>query len=229
VNTVAIDVAGECRMLEKRNPALTGPIWVAVALVAVLGGSIAAIVHSSNSVPSDERLARMSLSSLLDLARRHPASERAYFALGRTLRREGRVFEAVTAFEQAATNDSHSARSLEEVGVTLAAAGQKEDAASYFTWCLRLDSGRLSARRSLGFLYRSSGDWARAAEQLRIVDSEAPGDPETLFMLGESLERCGKRQEALVDLQSAAGLAPEGAPYLPALQRSLQRVLRSVP
>jgi tetratricopeptide (TPR) repeat protein len=216
-------------MLEKRSPALMRPRWVAVALVAVLGGSIAAILRSLNSVPSDERLAGMSLSSLLELARRHPGSERAYFALGRTLRREGRVFEAVTAFEQAATNDPRSARSLEEIGTTLAAAGQKEDAASYFTWCLRLDSGRLSARRSLGFLYRSSGDWARAAEQLRIVDSQAPRDPETLFMLGESLERCGKRQQALAPLQSAAGLAPEGAPYLPALQRSLQRVLRSMP
>src|SRR5207249_1596629 len=110
--------------------------------VAVLGAGLiagAAWARARVWVPDEETMVAMPLRDLLALAARHPKSESVYYALGTRMEKEGRHFEAVAAFDQAATNDPRSARSLDAAGVVLVQSRQFADAAQYFEWTLRLD------------------------------------------------------------------------------------------
>jgi tetratricopeptide (TPR) repeat protein len=193
-----------------------------VVLMALAGG-VRNWLWNPNWIPDDATLANLPLAELLSLTQKHPQSEAVYFALGLRLQREGRLFEAVTAFEQASVNDPRSARALEQAAAALAEARQFTDAAHHFEWCLRVDPARLSARRALAVLYQTVGSWNRAADQFAWLADYDREDAETWFRLGQCLAQIGQRRHALEALGRAARLSPGNEAYRLALRREMVR------
>jgi tetratricopeptide (TPR) repeat protein len=65
-----------------------------------------------------------------------------------------------------------------------------------------------------------AGDYARAAEELQEVLTSQPDHAPTHFLLGQALEKLGRREEALGSLQRAQALDPQQAAYALALGRA---------
>jgi tetratricopeptide (TPR) repeat protein len=175
-------------------------------------------------VPDETTMGSLPLADLLSLARRHPDSEPVYYTLGLRLKAEGRYYEAVTALDQAMTDDPHSARSLEAQGQVFAQAHQPAEAVQCFEWSLRLDSARLGTRRMLAVLYQQEREWARAAQQLQAISRARPDEAETWARLGTCLLALRRCTDAVNAFSRASELDPANDGYREALRRA--RVLR---
>jgi tetratricopeptide (TPR) repeat protein len=181
---------------------------VLLAAAGLLGIALLYWARLRWRIPDEVTLAAMRLDRLIALAGGHPESEPVYFVLGLRLQREGRTYEAVSAFDQAAAANPRSPRALEGAARALEQADQPEDAARYFAWCLRLDPGRSAVRQSLGRLYQSHALWAPAAQQFAWLARHQPEDAETWLRLGQCRGQLGRHQEALDALRRAAKLDP---------------------
>jgi tetratricopeptide (TPR) repeat protein len=166
----------------------------------------------------------MPLPTLLSLARQHPGSEAVYYTLGLKLMAEGRYYEAVTALDQAITNDRRSARSLDAAGRVLARARQYDDAAQYFEGALRLDPESLPTRRALAVLYEHTQKLAPAVRQYEAIVTRRPDDAESWAHLAECLLPIGRAHDAVAAIGRAVQLNPGNEAYRLTLRRAMDQL-----
>ena len=147
-------------------------------------------------------LYRRSVDLRPDVPDAHYNLARAYYKLGR----EADGDRHLGLFEELDSGERVGIRAL-ELGVqrTPADAGQ---------------------RRGLASAYADAGQYAAAAEELRIASALEPDHAATHFNLGLMLARTHRVVEAIHVLERAAGLAPDSARYHLRLGRAYARVAR---
>jgi tetratricopeptide (TPR) repeat protein len=83
-----------------------------------------------------------------------------------------------------------------------------------------LEPDKSSIREALGRAYFHSGRYAAAGEEFAAVVERHPTNDFAHFCLGRSLEKSGRRDEALRHLKLAAGMRPDRRDYREYLNRA---------
>jgi tetratricopeptide (TPR) repeat protein len=107
-----------------------------------------------------------------------------------------------------------------ELGFAYSGLNKNPEAIAEYRQAISLDPKLAPAHLNLGISLLDS-DAAGAAESFRRAVDLLPGQPRPVYLLGEALERSGKRSEAITQYRAAAALAPKDDAILFALARAL--------
>lgn len=224
------------------------PLWIAGALIAVLGGltfrqsgfwiSSEALWNHALAVEPDNALARNNRGLLRSDAgdlegaladfdaciRSSPRQPRGYAGRGRILLMKRDGPGALAALDQALRVDPGFAFAWESRGAAKILLRDFDGARADLDEALRLAPDSSSALSNRAAIRLHKGDVAGAIEDLRRAAAVDPADLETALRLGEALEAGGRRGEAVDAYRRASG-SPD--PRLKAeAAKALQRILR---
>jgi len=107
-----------------------------------------------------------------------------------------------------------------ELGFAYSGLNKNPEAITQYRQAIALDPKLAPAHLNLGISLLDS-DAAAAAESFRRAVDLLPGQSRPVYLLGEALERSGKRSEAIEQYRAAAALAPKDDAILFALARAL--------
>ena len=107
-----------------------------------------------------------------------------------------------------------------ELGFAYSGLNKNPEAIAEYRRAISLDPKLAPAHLNLGISLLDS-DAAAAAESFRHAVDLLPGQSRPVYLLGEALERSGKRSEAMEQYRAAATLAPKDDVILFALARAL--------
>jgi tetratricopeptide (TPR) repeat protein len=107
-----------------------------------------------------------------------------------------------------------------ELGFAYSGLNKNPEAIAEYRRAISLDPKLAPAHLNLGISLLDS-DAAAAAESFRRAVDLLPGQSRPVYLLGEALERSGKRSEAIEQYRAAATLAPKADVILFALARAL--------
>jgi tetratricopeptide (TPR) repeat protein len=107
-----------------------------------------------------------------------------------------------------------------ELGFAYSGLNKNPEAIAEYRRAISLDPKLAPAHLNLGISLLDS-DAAAAAESFRRAVDLLPGQSRPVYLLGEALERSGKRSEAIEQYRAAATLAPKDDVILFALARAL--------
>jgi tetratricopeptide (TPR) repeat protein len=107
-----------------------------------------------------------------------------------------------------------------ELGFAYSGLNKNPDAIAQYRQAISLDPKLAPAHLNLGISLLDS-DAPGAAESFRRAVDLLPGQARPVYLLGEALERSGKRSEAVAQYRAAAALAPKDDAILFALARAL--------
>ncbi len=159
-----------------------------------------------------ERLWRSSLEA-------RPENPRAWFNLANQLRAEGRLPEAVEAYQRS-LDLAETARAASNLGATLAALGRPAAALAWLERSVALDPRDARARANLGLALTLAGRHDEAALQLARAIELEPREPEHRRIRARALRAAGRLDELRRELEQLLELAP-GDPRALRLLRAL--------
>lgn len=105
-------------------------------------------------------------------------------------------------------------------------AGDAAKAARLLEPIIAAEPGNAAARQLLARAYFFTAQLGRAEEQLRFLIDRDPSDHYAHHVLGRTLERQGRRQEALPHLRLAAAMRPDDYDYQAAVIRVSNQIGR---
>jgi tetratricopeptide (TPR) repeat protein len=156
------------------------------------------------------------------LAGLEPGSPEGAYWRGEVARRQGRVAEARSIWQQAATQAPSDARFPHAIGLTFAAdpaKGSVDRAGAAFNMALQRDSRHVPARLQIGRLYLRHGHPREAAREFMQAVEAAPSDPEPRRLLADALVPLGEAAEAHRQRGLAFSLADQPLRAVPEFQR----------
>lgn len=103
-------------------------------------------------------------------------------------------------------------------------AGDSAGAARLLEPILEVEPTNTAVRQLLARAYFASAQLGRAEEQLRVLVEQNPSDHYAHHVLGRTLERQGRPQEALAHLRLAFAMRPDDYDYQSAVIRVENRV-----
>ena len=127
---------------------------------------------------------------------------------------------AIPLLQQIASAKPTEAMPHFELGFAYSGLKKNPEAIAEYRQAISLDPKLAPAYLNLGISLLDS-DPAAAADSLRHAIELLPGQPRPVYLLGEALERSGKRSEAIEQYRAAAALAPKDDAILFALARTL--------
>jgi len=127
---------------------------------------------------------------------------------------------AVPLLEKIAAAKPDDAMPHFELGFAYSGLNKNPEAIAEYRQAISLDPKLAPAHLNLGISLLDS-DAAGAVESFRRAVDLLPGQPRPVYLLGEALERGGKRSEAIAQYRAAAALAPKDDAILFALARAL--------
>jgi tetratricopeptide (TPR) repeat protein len=130
-----------------------------------------------------------------------PANDRAWDALGNSLRAVGRYDEALSAFERAITLAPEKDEYHYHVGLVYAAQQRYDEAIEAFQKVLRLNPEDALAHAALAGTYRRLGLEAEAAKHIQIAQPLMDGEREYNRACFEAI--CGNKDQAIKLLEFA--------------------------
>lgn len=130
-----------------------------------------------------------------------PANDRAWDALGNSLRAVGRYDEALAAFEQAITLAPDKDEYHYHVGLVYAAQNRYDEAIQAFQTVLKLNPEDALAHAALAGTYRRLGREAEAAKHIQIAQPLMDGEREYNRACFEAI--CGNKDQAIKLLEFA--------------------------
>jgi tetratricopeptide (TPR) repeat protein len=144
------------------------------------------------------------------ILKRHPANGIALLGLAEVASRSGNPAKAETYIREAVAAEPGNAYAQASMGRLLATQGEFSGAEKALLRSTRIDETLIRPRMDLADLYATSlGKPLKAVELYRSVVSLEPTHAGAHYALGVTLARLGERDEALIDLQDAARLAPQ--------------------
>jgi Flp pilus assembly protein TadD len=138
-----------------------------------------------------------------------PAYASAWNNLGAALGRLGRVDEEVAAYRKAVELDPGYADVRHNLGLALVKSGAWEAGESEMKRALELDPTYAPAYLNLARHLWERSRGAEATDLLVKGSARVPSDPDIKVLLGESLLRQGRKQEAMAALEEALRLKPD--------------------
>jgi tetratricopeptide (TPR) repeat protein len=174
----------------------------AAALVLVTLGVL--VWNQSQIYESEETLWR-------DAIAKNPQSWMAQTNLGRYLLRNGRVEEAVDAYERVFALKPDAYRAHIAVARALMKLGRDLEAEGHFVAALAERPGHYTSRQALARLLSERGDRAAAMAHYKAMIALVPQNPAGHFLMGRALEADGRRREAMVHYRKALQINPNHA------------------
>lgn len=179
--------------------------FVAVGLVIISTFGLGLLTHlRNNDYRSEEILWK-------DTIAKRPANPRAYMALGRALRQQGRFSEAVSYLSEALRLKPDYARAHENLGVVLASQGRLDEAIDHYNEALRIEPDLSKAHDSLGVALYNMGKIDEAIDHYNEALSLKPDFGEVYSNLGLALAEIGKIDQAIAHYAKALQLKPDFA------------------
>jgi tetratricopeptide (TPR) repeat protein len=189
-----------------------------IAVIMFLAPQHASLLYSQTSPPpspnsqSPQSKAQPSASSADPLA---PLLSQAQAALDRN-----DFAAAIPLLEKIAAAKPADALPHFELGFAYSGLKKNPEAIAEYQRAISLDPNLAPAHLNLGISLLDS-DPAAAAESLERAAKLLPGQPRPVYLIGEALERSGKRPQAIEQYRTAAALSPQDDVVLFALARAL--------
>ncbi len=155
-----------------------------------------------------------------DTARKNPDAWMAHNYLGLSLRREGRLEEAISEYTRALQIKPDSIAAYNNLGVALEQAGRVPKAIEQWERALQIKPDFIDARINLANARLRAGQVAEAIEQYEQVLRIDPNVPVAHSNLGVALEQAGRMPEAIEQWKQALRIQPD----FTLAQRNLARV-----
>lgn len=178
-----------------------GPNLAALLALLVLGVLGALSFEQSRIYESRETLWR-------DTIAKHPGSWMAYTNLGRFLLNEERFEESLVAYRGALALRPETFRAHVGMARARLRLGARALALAHLEQAIGIEPDSYSARIMLGDFYAHEGDWERAVAEYRETIRIRPRRAQPHYLLGQSLQRLGRDEEARRHLLRALELDP---------------------
>ncbi len=133
------------------------------------------------------------------------------YAIGGTLRDQGRFAEAAERYEAAIAIQSEYVPARINLGAVLMALGRPDDAVAQLRAALQYDPLAAGAHYNLGLVFSARGELDDAARHYRDAIAAAPDYAEAHNNLGQVLATQGRLPEAAEHLRQALRLLPDAA------------------
>ncbi len=137
---------------------------------------------------------------------------KAHYSTGLSLQKAKRYQEAIDSFERAGKGYSDDTRVLKDLAWTLYLAGDWSGAKPIYERVLKLDPTDLEARIEAGRTLFWLQEYAESERLYREVIKKTPKDSDAHWGLSDVLRVMGRKNEALVSVQTALRMNP-GHPY----------------
>jgi tetratricopeptide (TPR) repeat protein len=147
-------------------------------------------------------------------------------SLGHALKQQGRVEEALKAFDKAVELDVESPVAWKALAQTLSALNRHHEAALAFQHVFKLDPRDADAAYQAGFLFFRAGKLEDALAQLDRAEPSHPDHAPSLQMRALVIGSLGRSEEAVALLSRAHALLPEDADICNNMGVFLQRLGR---
>jgi len=210
IGPIALAAAGATRLLRERARLGAPARACAAALVLIALGSLS--WKQSQIYESEETLWR-------DTIAKNPASWMARTNLGRYLLRNGRVEEAVEAYEQVFPLKPDAYRAHIALARALLKLGRDDEAEAHLKAALAVRPGHYTAHQALARLLWERGDREGAKRHYEAMIRLVPRSPAGHFLMGRALENEGRHREALAHYRDALAVAPDHLEARRAIER----------
>lgn len=186
--------------VRKRLSGMNSSVPVIVLLLIVLPLSFA--TYRRNQVWRDD------ISLWTDVVGKSPEKGRGYDNLGVAYFQQGKISEAIKAYQTAVrlTPDSHDAHY--DLAVAYNRQGRFEDAVDEFNAALKLQPGIAEIHYNLGLVYFLHGQTGNAIKKLTDALQLKPGHAGIHYSLGNAYAREGKTDKAVEHYTTALRLQP---------------------
>ena len=190
------------------------PLAPPAALFA--GAGIAAAIRAGSAVrlrPAVSSTLLVAVAVLCHLRIHEPSHVFAeeWSLTGSALNHEGKVPEALKAFDRAIAQDPRAGGPHSGRGTALLNEGRSEEAIAELTHAVDLEPGSRAAQVELGIALERTNRAAEAEPHYRAALRLDPNDPATRETLGKNLLRLGRSEEAVHELASVVALVPDNA------------------
>jgi tetratricopeptide (TPR) repeat protein/DNA-binding winged helix-turn-helix (wHTH) protein len=168
--------------------------------------------------------------SFQDIVARYPLDVESYRHLGRLLRGENRLDEAIQILRQGLVIDPEARELYNGLGAAYSDLGRHDEAIAMFQRYVSLAPEEPNAHDSLGLGYQWAGRYEEAIQEYRRALMLKPDFEVSIIHLANSLYQTGRYREALREyehyLRVAPSIAERGRGYksIAHLQRSLGRL-----
>lgn len=145
--------------------------------------------------------------SFQEVVARYPLEVESYRQLGRLLRGENRLDEAIEILKQGLVIDSENKLLYNELGGVYSELGRHDEAIAMFQRYVKLAPEEANAHDSLGLGFQWAGRYHEAAQEYERALALKPGFYIALIHLGNTRYQQGRYREALQDFQRYIQLA----------------------
>ncbi len=128
---------------------------------------------------------------------------------GVTLGQQGKLDDAVVAFQEALLRRPGFVEAWFNLGIVRAQQGKPDEAVACYQQALRLDPGYAAAHINLGVVRMQQGQLEEAVASLQEALRLQPERVEAHLNLGKAFTEQGQREQALTHLQQAVRLQPD--------------------
>lgn len=169
-----------------------------IAIVVILG----ALTWNRSLVYLDDQ------TMWLDTVAKNPKAWLAHYNLGVTRATQGRLEEAIVAYETALRLKPDDADVLNNLGTALAQQGRLAEAIGHWKSAVLYRPKDDGAHNNLGVAYAKHGDWEQASREFALVLKLRPNDPEAHANLGSVYLSQGRAGEAIEQFEAALQVNP---------------------
>ena len=162
-------------------------------------------------VPTSTDRAMLQEAHYAHMLAKSPDNAPLLYAIGGTLRDQGRFAEAAARYEAALAIQPEYVSARINLGAVLMALGRPDDAVAQLRAAARLDPQAAGAHYNLGLVFGARGQLDEAARHYRDAIAAAPEYAEAHNNLGQVLATQGRLAEAAAQLRQALRLLPGAA------------------
>ena len=164
-----------------------------------------------------QRLGKMSIPQLQQLAAQQPTNPEVNYWLGARLSEERHDREAITPLERSLMANPNSAAARAAYGVALARTGHAAQAEAQLKRAIEIDPKLEFAHFSLGSLYGGYARWGEALTELKAAVDLDPDDVDAKYLLATTYGETFQDDKKMEILEALVKRDPSNVRYLKSL------------